>query len=49
MLETENKPKTKRILIEGQGKLSEILKGKEESGGGGPSGQCRARSRANVS
>ena len=29
MLKTENKPKTKRILIEGQGKLSEILKGKE--------------------
>ena len=28
MLKTENKLKTKRILIEGQGKLSEILEGK---------------------
>ena len=29
MLKTENNPKTKRILIEGHGKLSEILEGKE--------------------
>ena len=29
MLKTEKNPKTKRILIEGQGKLSEILEGKE--------------------
>ena len=28
MLKTENNPKTKRILIEGQAKLSEILEGK---------------------
>ena len=28
MLKTDNKLKTKRILIEGQGKLSEILEGK---------------------
>ena len=27
-MKTENKPKTKRILIEGQAKLSEILNGK---------------------